>query len=98
MNQVASRTRPGRTLRGADSATILGRRKAGDGDETDADASPAAGRALVGGGAGGPDSPPGGTEDVDDDEEPRDILAVCKHGDRLGVAAVGGATVSTLND
>ncbi len=93
MNQTASLAHGPAETFGAGSATVLGRRKAGDGDEPDAEASPAAGRSGVGGGASGPDSPPSGAEDVDEDEEPRDILAICKHGDKLGVAAVGGATI-----
>lgn len=59
----------------------------------------AGGRASTGGGASGSTPPSDDEGDCDHDEEPRDILAVCRHGNRLGIAAVSCALpVSTSSE
>lgn len=69
---------------------MLGRRKTRDGDSGHEDS-----RRGVSGMAGSGEEGVGADACLSDDEaddrdceEPRDILAVCKHGDSLGIAAV----------
>lgn len=82
---------------------MLGRRKSRDGDGVLSNGSRRALSGTMGGVSGDSDgggtSPTGDQtecpgddhgdeEEGDEEEESRDILAVCKHGDRLGIAAV----------
>lgn len=69
---------------------MLGRRKATDGDGVHDDA----GRRVSGAARGEEIEGPSGDEsDRRVEDEPRDILALCKHGDSLGIAAVSGDTI-----
>lgn len=69
--------------------SLARKRRAGQGDRNGEDADGARGTATrPAGGASGPSTQSPDDIDFDDDEEPRDILAICKLGDKLGIAAV----------
>ena len=73
---------------------MLGRRKTRGEDGVREDSRKASsGMARGGEKSGGRDTPPCSDDDVDrrdeeEEEDPRDILAVCKHGNSMGIAAV----------
>ncbi|CAM9880429.1 unnamed protein product, partial [Ectocarpus fasciculatus] len=73
---------------GPSSPATARNRRAAQGDRVSEDADGATGTTgLPGGDASGPSALFPDEVDFDDEEEPRDILAVCKLGDKLGIAA-----------